>query len=287
MHLKLKAALIVASVICALGTSSVRALVPDDTNPDGSIKTNNFLGHPTYDFSIFTVVTSGDLNDTNNTFTGPSVITGNVAVGGHGNFSASDGTINGDIYVNRFGHFTKSGPTQHNGTVFQSTAAGDAVDMKLTNALAGAKYLSQQAAMESSTSNYTVTQGTFNGTNENGNQNVTLNTTGKVVLNLQNFVMTGGTFTLQGTAMSTYIINVTNNFSLDNSKVVLSGGLMASHVLFNIIGTGPDPHMNQGTSLQGIFLAYDRKVSLSGGKVFGKVIAEQLAITSGGQAISQ
>jgi hypothetical protein len=31
----------------------------------------------------------------------------------------------------------------------------------------------------------------------------------------------------------------------------------------------------------------DRQVNLSGGRVYGKVIAEQLALTSGGQIISQ
>jgi len=278
-------------VLCALGAVSARATTGDDTNLDGSIKTNGFLLHPTYDFSMFTVVTSGDLNDTNNTFTGPSVLTGNVAIGGHGNFSASDGTITGDIYINRFGTFTKSGPTVHTGSVFQSTAANDAVDMKLTNALAGAKYLSQQAALESSTSNYTVNGNSQVLTNVNINSNTTttidITSGNKAVLNLSNFVMTQGTFTLMGTAAQTYIINVAQNFSLNNSSITLSGGITASHVLFNIVGNGSDVTLQQGTSMKGILLSYDRKVNLSGGKVFGKVIAEQLAITSGGQAVSQ
>jgi hypothetical protein len=39
--------------------------------------------------------------------------------------------------------------------------------------------------------------------------------------------------------------------------------------------------------MQGILLATKRKVSLAGGKVFGKAIAEQLALSGGGQVISQ
>src|SRR4029077_9298385 len=145
--------------------------------------------------------------------------------------------------------------------------------------------------MESSTSNYTVNGISKVLTTVNTGQSITIDPTssGKVVLNLQDFVMTSGTFTLEGTAMNTYIINVSRNFSLNNSKIVLdsSMGLVASHVLFNILGTGSQVSLQQGTSMQGILLAYDRKVDLSGGKVFGRIVAEQLAITSGGQAVSQ
>jgi hypothetical protein len=276
---------------CALSVPFAIAAPPDDMNADGSIKTNNFIGHPTYDFSLFTALTSGSLNDTNNTETGPSIITGNVGVGGRGNFSMSDGQLNGDLYMNRFGKFTMSGPAQFNGTFRQSHTAGDSVDTTLTNALSGAQYLSNQANSEAATSNYTVNGNHQVLTNVNITQNTTTTidiTSGqKAVINLSNFVMTSGTFDLQGTAMQTYIINVAQNFSLNNSKIVLSGGISAKNVLFNIVGTGPTVNMQQGTSMQGILLAYQRQVDLSGGKVFGRVIAEQLTVTSGGQVISQ
>src|SRR6266478_1868905 len=197
---------VVIALACALATPCVRA--SDTTNPDGSIKTMGFIGQPNGDFSRFTVLTSGDLNDTNNTLTGASLIQGNVGIGGKGNFSMSAGTVNGDIYINNFGKFTKSGPAQHNGSVFTNQ------DFILNNALDGARYLSNQAAIDTNTGSYTVTQGSFNGMTENGNQNVTLSGSGHIVLNLQDFVMTGGTFTLQGTGVTSYIINVTRNFSL-------------------------------------------------------------------------
>jgi len=62
---------------------------------------------------------------------------------------------------------------------------------------------------------------------------------------------------------------------------------MSSQVLFNIKGTGNTVSLNQGTSMGGILLAAQRKVDLSGGKVFGRLIANQVAISSGGQVISQ
>jgi hypothetical protein len=264
-----------AALFCAVSSLSASPYV--DTLPDGSINTGAF--------SLFTVLTSGDLNDTNNTVTGPSLVIGNVGVGGKGNLTMSDGTINGDIYMNSTGHFSKSGPATHNGTLFLNQ------DTVLNAALNDARSLSMAAASEASTANYLVTQGSFNGSTVKSGQSITITANpfagSKVVLNLQDFVMTGGTFTLSGGATTTFIINVSRNFSLNNSSVILSGGLMASHVLFNVMGSGSQVSLNQGTSLQGILLATSRKISLSGGKVYGKVIAEQIAITSGGQVISQ
>ena len=44
--------------------------------------------------------------------------------------------------------------------------------------------------------------------------------------------------------------------------------------------------MQQGTSAQGVMLAYNRKLDLSGGKIYGRAIANQIVITSGGQVVS-
>src|ERR1700726_2789895 len=71
-------------------------------SPDGSINVGSDC--------LFTVLTQNSFNDTNNQFTGPSIITGNVGIGGKGNYSMSDGTLNGDIYMNSFGPLTVSGP---------------------------------------------------------------------------------------------------------------------------------------------------------------------------------
>jgi len=291
MRILLKPLTFIAAIACTLAVP-YNARASDTTNPDGSIKTFGFFGQPNGDFSRFTVLTTSDLMDYNNTVTGPSSIVGNVGVGGSGNYTMSDGTLYGDLYMNNFGTVKLSGPARITGTrhgIHETAPGDDPTDqsMVLQNALDGAHYLSMQAAIDTNTGSYMVTQGTFNGMTENGNQNVTLTGTGHIVLTLQDFVMTGGTFTLSGNAMTSYVINVTRNFSLNNAKIQLSGQLMASHVLFNIIGKGQDVSMQQGTSMHGILLATQRKVNLSGGKVFGRVIADQLALTSGGQVVSQ
>ena len=74
MHKLLRLSLLIAALLCAV--QSAKAYNP--FNLDGSINVGNF--------SLFTVLTSGDMNDDNNTETGPSIITGNVGNGGKGNF---------------------------------------------------------------------------------------------------------------------------------------------------------------------------------------------------------
>jgi Putative Ice-binding-like adhesive domain len=265
--------------LALVAVTSARAY--NDTNPDDTINVGSA--------SLFTVLAVGDMTQYNNNVTGPSGVFGNVGIGGHGNFTMSDGVLDGDLYMNNFGTVTLSGPAHITG--HRHGLHEDGVDQTTTlnNALSDALALSNAAAAEASTSNYMVTVGTFNGTTVNTGKSITIAATGsgKVVLNLQDFVLTNGTFTLQGTAMNSFIINVSRNFSINNSSVILSGGLMASNVLFNVKGTGSQVSLNQGVSLTGILLAYQRKVDLSGGKVFGKVIANQVVITSGGQAVSQ
>jgi len=134
--------------------------------------------------SLFTVLSYGDLNQYDNTVSGASLIRGNVGIGGNGNFSVSAGDLYGDLYIHTGGTATFSGPANHHGyhTFYNA-------DTPINNALQDAWSLSAKAASELSTTNYTVT-GSFNGTTENGSKNVKLFSTGRVVLNLQDFVMT-------------------------------------------------------------------------------------------------
>jgi hypothetical protein len=96
-------------------------------------------------------------------------------------------------------------------------------------------------------------------------------------------VLSGGsTLTLQGTAATTFIINVANSFSLSSSKVVLSGGLLASNVLFNVRGNGSDVSLSGGSSISGTILATNRNASLSGqSSLTGSLIANKVALSGG------
>jgi choice-of-anchor A domain-containing protein len=238
-----------------------------DTLPGGAIK----VGSADY----FTVLAKGDASFTDNNITGPSMVTGNIGIGGQGNFTMSDGDVFGNVVLHTGATFKTSGPAKVHGSVMTN-------DSQLHNALADAQSLSDAAWAETPT----MALSNVNITNVNQSMTITGGPNQKVVLRLTDFTMSAGTFTLQGTATTSFIINVTRNFSLNNAKIVLSGGVPPQNVLFNIRGTGGQVSLNQGTQLPGILLALNRKVDLSGGHVTGKVIADQVVITSGGSVVT-
>ncbi len=93
------------------------------------------------------------------------------------------------------------------------------------------------------------------------------------------------TFTLQETATTNFIINVTRQFSLSgNVKIVLAGGVQWDNVLFNVRGQGADVLLSNNARLEGILMANMRTVRLSGqSRVIGEVIAKKIVMSNGSQ----
>jgi hypothetical protein len=119
-------------------------------------------------------------------------------------------------------------------------------------------------------------------------QSVTLNgAPGETVtLKLGHFVLGGNsTFTLLGTATTTFIIKVKNQFSLTkNAKVVLLGGMQWDDVIFVVRGKGDVVSLSQNASFQGILMANKRKVRLRNhSMVNGQVIARAVALRGASQ----
>ena len=292
MHSRLRTVLLAIVVLSTFGATAAVAYTV--FNSDGSINVGSD--------SLFTVLTQGSFNDTNNQFTGPSVITGNVGIGGKGNYSMSDGTVNGDIYMNSFGTLTLSGPAKITGKRrgHRTDQGEDGTDQTstLANALADATSLSSAAAALANTSNYAVTQGSFTQgqsiTISNPANNITINGVMNnpfnhpIVLSINTVNLSNGSLTLSGNANTTFVLNITGNFTINNSNIFATGGLLASHILFNLEGTAPTTsfNMQQGTTATGVFIAPNRNVDLSGGKIYGRLVTNQLTITSGGQVIS-
>jgi hypothetical protein len=111
-------------------------------------------------------------------------------------------------------------------------------------------------------------------------QSVTFTFSQNTVLNLTNFVLIGGTLTLQGTTGTMVTINVQNRFSLlQSSKIILSGGLQPSDVVFNILGRQPDVIIRGGSSLTGTIQAPHRTVMIRNhSTVFGFVTAKRILL---------
>jgi Ice-binding-like len=114
-------------------------------------------------------------------------------------------------------------------------------------------------------------------------RNLTLTVWGNSPLSLTNLIIRHGTLTLQGTAGTAFIINIRNQFSLSHSaKIVLSGGLMPSDVVFNVLGNGNDVVIRGKSDLTGTLQAIYRTVRIAGNSVVsGDVIAREIRISRG------
>jgi len=122
-------------------------------------------------------------------------------------------------------------------------------------------------------------------------QNVTLSgAPGETVtLNLRNFVLRDrATLTLAGTATTSFVINVTKQFSLSGmSKIILSGGVQWNNVFFNVLGSGSTVSLSGKVSLTGTLTATRRVVRLRGQTVVdGKVIARKVLLGNNAQIVT-
>jgi Ice-binding-like len=109
-----------------------------------------------------------------------------------------------------------------------------------------------------------------------------------VTLNLRSFALyDNAILTLQGTATTTFIINVRHRFSLSgNARVTLAGGVQWDDVFFNVIGKGSVVTLSGNASLEGILTAKKRKIRLSGhADIFGEVFAKKLRLAGNAEII--
>lgn len=215
----------------------------------------------------------------NSDYEGQSRVFGNVGVAGQSNMKMGGGAgVIGDIYLHSMSTLTVNDGAFYTGSVFQNVATDNLLDQAVSDAQSASDF-----------ANNLPTSPGYPSTINTG-QSMTLVASGTcTVLRLTDFVLTGGVFTLQGTAGQAFIINVSNNFSLKGgASVVLSGGLQPADVLFNIRGRGNVVNFDQASSLTGIILATQRMVKLKNYSIItGEVIANSLNIGSHSQIISQ
>lgn len=89
--------------------------------------------------------------------------------------------------------------------------------------------------------------------------------------------MSGKTLFLNGPATAKFILNITGKFALTGGgKIKVSGGALASNVLYNFIGTGSAVSFSGGgnsSQVDGTILAPQRKVQCAPGLVNGAIIS--------------
>ena len=205
-----------------------------------------------------------------------TVVDGDVCAAGNGIITLSGhATIDGSLYYSPNSRLVMRDDATITGARFQDRSP------EMDNGVNEAASTSDNASSLAPTRSYT-------NFNLGGHQNVTVQgAPGEtVVLQLRNFVMQGSaTFTLEGTATTNFIINVTKQFSLSRyAMIVLSGGVQWDNVLFNVIGHGADPVLSGSAHFEGILMANQRTVRLSGqSSVVGEVIADRIRMSKGSQ----
>jgi cytoskeletal protein CcmA (bactofilin family) len=207
-----------------------------------------------------------------------SIVPGDLGAAGNGNVTLSaNATINGDVYYKNRGTLTVESGATITGSRFNNQ------DALLNNGADEAKAASEAAAA------FAATRPVDNIVLKNTD---TLRFNGApgetVVLNLKCFKMSGNsTFTLNGAANTTYIINVKKQFSLDgHANIVLTGGLDWNDVLFNVRGTGDDVLLSRNSSFQGVLMANKRTVRLRDNAIVrGEIIADTVWVQGSGQVI--
>jgi hypothetical protein len=192
---------------------------------------------------------------------GPGLINGNVAIAQNGAYSfAGSVVIGGTTYM-------ASGVT---GSTSGSVVKGGFVSQNLSTAVSDARAAAAAAAALTATGS--VPGNSINVTNPR--QSVTFTgSAGQNVLKLTNINLSNGTFTINGTSAQTFIIDVSGNFKMSGlAGILLSGGVTANHVLFNITGTGQAVSLGGTSVVNGTLLALSRSFSLQNEVLNGEII---------------
>jgi hypothetical protein len=201
---------------------------------------------------------------------GNAFIDGDVGLAGNGKFlMAGNATVNGDVYYRSNGAILLFDNATVTGSIFNNQDA--LLDNGVNEALAASAHA---AGLMPNRSDTTMTLG--------GNDALTIaGAPGEtVVLDLKNFVLRGGSsLTLEGTATTTFIINVNKKFSLKGNSHVDLAGLQWNQVLFNVVGPGEKVSLGGNSTLQGILMANERRVELKGNAtVSGEIIANRIKL---------
>lgn len=222
------------------------------------INMNLGLAGPEY-YAVLALAGASDI-----ALNGPGTTQGNVGISsGTLSLNGSKGPeVNGNVILAGGANISIGNPPQVTGSV-------------LTNqnlSLANTDALSAAAAFNALTPTQTVPGGGINGT-------TTINgSAGLNVLNISGINLGNGqTLTLNGPAGSEFIINDSGSLVLNSGKILLSGGVSNTDVVFNITSSGNQIQtsggLNNESVINGIILAPNSGVAMAPGLINGELIA--------------
>jgi fibronectin-binding autotransporter adhesin len=195
-----------------------------------------------------------------------STVNGNVAIGAGGSILWNGPTITGNVYE-------ASGVS---GTNTAHVSGTTTTNYSLTTAVSNAQSASSSAAALTATTSVSGGDIDVN----NASESVTVNATGaQTVLDVSSITLNGGNLTLHGTANDVFIVNITGSGGLVTdgaSNILLTGGLTAYNVLFNVEtagGTGVTIQSSTPAVINGTILALNTGVQVNDDTLNGALIA--------------
>ena len=221
------------------------------------------------DLERWTAFSLGDGHNFSRAF-GHALIDGDLGLAGNGKFLMGGyATVNGDVYDRSNGTVLAFQHAAITGSIFHNQDA--LLDNGVNEAMAASAHAFSLTPNRPNTSVKLL-----------GDEAITI--TGApgetVVLGLKNFILRdNSSFTLQGTATTTFVINVRKKFSLSGNSHIDLAGLQWNQVLFNVVGTGQRVSLGGSSIFNGILMANDRTIKLKGdATVSGEIIANRLKL---------
>jgi hypothetical protein len=102
---------------------------------------------------------------------------------------------------------------------------------------------------------------------------------GTNVISVTSVDFTNKTLTLKGGAKDVFVINVTHDFDFNNSKIVLTGGVTANHVVFNFSHAASTVDITNSANVSGTFLDPHGSLTLDSSASFnGELIAKNVDV---------
>jgi hypothetical protein len=204
-------------------------------------------------------------------------------------------TISGrtSITGDRYEQTTSTESIKTTGTITGSRFSSPTINSQLNSGVMSLKNVSMTAA------GLTATSGSPSSINLGKNQSLFFDNTpfgGKYVMNLSDFIMGGGgknaagaTLTLNGAEGSAFVLNISGAFSLSGkAKILLTGGLTVSDVLFNVTGSNSTFSIAGDSLFNGTLLAYNssgaqRILQITGHdtQINGELLANKINLQSG------
>jgi hypothetical protein len=196
------------------------------------------------------------------------LVAGNVGIYAGGKLQSSGPDINGNLYLGTGSTATFSGNANVNGSTFQNAASQSLLNLARADAIAAANAakLLPGASIANITGTMTLSPGVYflSAINLGNNEVLTLN----------------------GSVSDSFVFNISDDFKLNDSDILLSGGLSEANVLFNYYGSHDVSFSGGGNAseLHGIILSMGQKVALSPGLVVGEIISDSnISIVSGAE----